>query len=83
MLSVQLGAVHQTVPIFLYPIILSGDIFCFKVFSVQRFCWFCVYRIIYVYLGQRYKYKRDYVFTQEEIAQHLGVRLDGKPETRR
>lgn len=38
---------------------------------------------IYVYLGQRYKYKRDYVFTQEEIAQHLGVRLDGKPETRR
>lgn len=38
---------------------------------------------IYIYLGQRYKFKKDYVFTQEEIAQHLGVRLDGKPETRR
>ena len=38
---------------------------------------------VYIYLGQRYKYKHDYVFTQEEIAQHLGVRLEGKPETRR
>lgn len=38
---------------------------------------------IYIYLGQRYKFKKDYVFTQEEIAQHLGVKLDGKPETRR
>ena len=38
---------------------------------------------IYIYLGQRYKFKKDYVFTQEEIAQHLGVMLDGKPETRR
>ena len=38
---------------------------------------------IYIYLGQRYKYKKDYVFTQEEIAQHLGVKLEGKPETRR
>ena len=38
---------------------------------------------IYIYLGQRYKFKKDYVFAQEEIAQHLGVKLDGKPETRR
>ena len=38
---------------------------------------------IYIYLGQRYKFKKDYVFTQEEIAQQLGVRLDGKPDTRR
>lgn len=38
---------------------------------------------IYVYLGQRHKYKKDYVFTQEEIAQHLGLKLDGQPETRR
>ena len=38
---------------------------------------------IYIYLGQRYKFKKDYVFTQEEIAQHLGVKLDGKPETSR
>lgn len=37
---------------------------------------------IYIYLGQRYKYKKNYVFTQEEIAQHLGVKLDGKPATR-
>lgn len=32
---------------------------------------------VYIYLGQRYKYKQNYVFTQEEIGQHLGVSLDG------
>lgn len=31
---------------------------------------------IYVYLGQRWKYKgKEYVFTVEEIAQHIGIKL--------
>lgn len=30
---------------------------------------------IYIYLGQRFKYKQDYVFTIEEIAQHIGIAL--------
>lgn len=38
---------------------------------------------IYVYLGQRYKYKPGYVFTQEEIALHLGLNLDGNLAARR
>ena len=37
---------------------------------------------VYIYLGQRYKFKRDYVFTQEEIAQHLGLKLQGNPRCR-
>ena len=33
---------------------------------------------IYIYLGQRYKYKpKDYVFTLEEIAEHIGINLSG------
>ena len=38
---------------------------------------------VYIYLGQRYKFKSDYVFTQEEIAQHLGMNLDGNASARR
>lgn len=38
---------------------------------------------VYIYLGQRYKYKPDYVFTQEEIAQHLGLKLEGNASARR
>jgi hypothetical protein len=37
---------------------------------------------VYIYLGQRYKFKKDYVFTQEEIAQHLGLKLQGNPRCR-
>lgn len=36
----------------------------------------------YIYLGQRWKYKPGYVFTQEEIAEHLGVKLGGNPRAR-
>lgn len=33
---------------------------------------------IYIYLGQRWKYKGiDYEFTVEEIAQHIGINLSG------
>ena len=38
---------------------------------------------MYIYLGQRWKYKHNYVFTQEEIAQHLGLKLAGNPRARR
>lgn len=31
----------------------------------------------YIYLGQRYKYKRDYLFTEQEIADCLGISLIG------
>jgi len=41
-----------------------------------------VYKI-YIYLGQRHKYKSGYVFTQEEIAQHLGLALTGNETVRR
>lgn len=27
----------------------------------------------YIYLGQRFKYKKDYLFTKKEIAEHLGI----------
>ena len=37
---------------------------------------------VYIYLGQRYKFKKDYVFTQEEIAQHIGLKLAGNPRGR-
>ena len=30
----------------------------------------------YIYLGQRFKYKPGYVFTIDEIAQHIGIKLD-------
>lgn len=30
---------------------------------------------IYIYLGQRYKYKPGYVFTIAEIAEHIGLTL--------
>ena len=31
---------------------------------------------IYIYLGQRWKYKQnDYTFTLEEIAEHIGIKL--------
>lgn len=33
---------------------------------------------VYLYLGQRWKYKsNDYIFTIEEIAKHIGIKLDG------
>lgn len=33
---------------------------------------------IYLYLGQRWKYKQNnYIFTIEEIAQHIGIKLNG------
>ena len=41
-----------------------------------------VYKI-YIYLGQRWKYKQGYVFTQEEIAEHLGTTLAGNETVRR
>lgn len=41
-----------------------------------------VYKI-YLYLGQRWKYKPGYVFTQEEIAEHLGTSLAGNETVRR
>lgn len=37
---------------------------------------------VYVYLGQRWKYKQGqpvYVFTECEIAEHIGIKLDGNP----
>lgn len=37
---------------------------------------------VYIYLGQRWGYKKGYVFTQEEIAQHLGMKLAGNPRAR-
>lgn len=37
---------------------------------------------MYIYLGQRYKYKDGYVFTQEEIAKHLGIKLAGNADAR-
>ncbi len=37
---------------------------------------------VYIYLGQRWSYKKGYVFTQEEIAQHLGMKLAGNPRAR-
>ena len=37
---------------------------------------------VYIYLGQRYKFKKNYVFTQEEIAQHLGLKLQGNTRCR-
>ena len=30
---------------------------------------------VYIYLGQRHKYKHNYVFTIEEIATHIGITL--------
>lgn len=41
-----------------------------------------VYKV-YIYLGQRWKYKPGYLFTQEEIAQHLGLSLAGNETVRR
>ena len=41
-----------------------------------------VYKV-YIYLGQRWKYKQGYVFTEEEIAEHLGLKLDGNLVARR
>ena len=41
-----------------------------------------VYKV-YIYLGQRWKYKPGYTFTQEEIAQHLGLSLAGNETVRR
>ena len=32
---------------------------------------------VYIYLGQRFKYKPGYVFTLEEVAEHVGIKLDG------
>lgn len=37
---------------------------------------------MYIYLGQRYKYKDGYVFTQEEVAKHLGINLTGNADAR-
>ena len=37
----------------------------------------------YIYLGQRWKYKQGYTFTQEEIAEHLGFTLAGNETVRR
>lgn len=31
----------------------------------------------YIYLGQRNKYKSGYIFTLEELAEHIGVSLKG------
>jgi len=31
---------------------------------------------IYIYLGQRFKYKKNYVFTVDEIATHIGIELN-------
>jgi hypothetical protein len=38
---------------------------------------------MYIYLGQRWKYKPGYVFTQEEVAEHIGIKLDGNAVARR
>lgn len=38
---------------------------------------------MYIYLGQRWKYKPGYIFTQEEVAEHIGVKLDGNAVARR
>ena len=38
---------------------------------------------VYIYLGQRWKFKPGYVFTQEEIATHLGLKLAGNPRARK
>lgn len=32
---------------------------------------------IYIYLGQRWKYKQDYCFTIKEIGEHIGLRVEG------
>lgn len=32
---------------------------------------------VYIYLGQRYKYKKNYEFTVAELASHIGIKLDG------
>ena len=37
---------------------------------------------IYVYLGQRYKYKPGYLFTYDELGQHIGVSINGSKRTR-
>lgn len=34
---------------------------------------------IYVYLGQRYKFKPNYTFTLKEIAQHIGLKIEHNP----
>lgn len=31
---------------------------------------------VYIYLGQRWKYKKDYSFTIKEIGQHIGIKVD-------
>lgn len=31
---------------------------------------------VYIYLGQRWKYKKDYVFTLREIGQHIGIKVE-------
>lgn len=31
---------------------------------------------VYIYLGQRWKFKKDYVFTVKEVGQHIGVKVD-------
>ena len=41
-----------------------------------------VYKV-YIYLGQRWKYKKYYSFTQEEIATHVGLTLAGNETVRR
>lgn len=35
---------------------------------------------IFIYLGQRWNYKKLYMFTLKEIAQHIGLKLEGSPE---
>ena len=37
---------------------------------------------VYIYLGQRWKYKNGYVFTQEEVAEHIGIKLAGNARGR-
>lgn len=32
---------------------------------------------IYIYLGQRYKFKNNYEFTVAELASHIGIKLEG------
>lgn len=32
---------------------------------------------IYIYLGQRYKFKSNYEFTAAELASHVGIKLEG------
>lgn len=31
---------------------------------------------VYIYLGQRWKYKQDYSFTIKEIGQHIGIKVE-------